>query len=551
MQRPISPQPYEAMAFPDVDKITTKVSIARDDELLLQRSTTDVAPAKRLTAHQFKHQSQMDGICFPMNDKRGTTTELDVEKGLVEDIGFNDTKGAPVSESATNAPSEYCREFHESNESFTSFFCGDGDNANTNNYAAEKVGLTCTMSVSLPAQDTPERLLVRKIVNEQPRGSPNFSQILRKTEDSNDVDIDRNCIDEAANGAIHLMAIEDINQLGATHCDFVSAFEAITMIGATGDIEPSPEESLSSVFSSEILHELYRHCMDAKTDENGITDPSKWEPVRYYLLANSDLVQTAARIQSPGGLTPFHQICRHNPPLDIVELFVASAGLEIMSWTDKRGMLPLHYACAYNASIDVIEALVLLYPESRLKQDAKGETPLHYAVTNMSLSVDAIEKVCVKGSASAADHLGMLPFHYAIMHRAYFNLSTAKVLVHVFPEGLTCPDRIGRIPILSLVKSCHLPETLDLLEFTFALNPALCKGDIGLMLLNNLGDCARRIGKSENIQILLSLLLDHNPAPSYSFLATLNDLQRWLKKGDKFEKKSVLQKLMRRKRNIL
>jgi ankyrin repeat protein len=541
-----SSQLHEAMASPEMEKIISNVSIERQHDDLMKGSTTTISPPKQVTPRrtgQTKYQEQQDGMYPPIHVTRGATSEFGGEEGLVENNDFDDTKSAPWSRSATKPPSECNREIHEIDESFAHFICSDGDNANTNN-AARNAGSPHQISVASPTQDKPGGF---PVVN-----SPRFSQIRRKTKDSNHEKFDPDFIDEATNAAIYQIMMEDMNQLGSNHCcDNVSCDDAMRTISATGDMEPPQKESLSSVFSVETVHELYRQCMETKPDENGVTDPSKWESVRNCLFSSCDLVQTAARIQSPGGLTPFHQICRHNPPLDIVELFVAHAGFEVMSFTDKGGMLPLHYACLHNTSVNVIEALVQLYPEGRLKQDAKGETPLHYAVTNMSLSVDAIDKVCIKDAAGAADQRGMLPFHYAIMHKAYFNPSTIKVLINAFPEGLTCPDRKGRIPIRSLVKSCHLPETLELLEFAFALDPALCKGDIGLMLLKNLGDCARRVGKSNNIQTLLKLLLEYNPEPSDSFLTALKDLPRWLNKGDKYEKKSVFQRFMPRKRNIL
>jgi ankyrin repeat protein len=74
-------------------------------------------------------------------------------------------------------------------------------------------------------------------------------------------------------------------------------------------------------------------------------------------------------------------------------------------------MLPLHYACIFPVSVEVIDALVQLYPESLVKQNVKGATPLHFAVTNSNATVDFVDfvnQVCVERAASAADDKGML-----------------------------------------------------------------------------------------------------------------------------------------------
>jgi hypothetical protein len=327
--------------------------------------------------------------------------------------------------------------------------------------------------------------------------------------------------------------------------------ERESQVSTGGDRKPAFDDYRANTaerFTVEMVHELYRLCLLTKPDDNSeVTNSEAWDPVRSYLLSDNELVRCAAGIRSHAGLTPFHQICRHNPPLDVIELFIACAGVDVVQTRDNAGMLPLHMACIHVSSVDVVDALITLFPESRIIQDGRGATPLHYAVMNIRCSDEVISKVCVESAAAATDESGMLPLHYVCVYKAYFRSATVTALMRAFPSALSTPDQKSRTPIRWLAKTCHLAETLELLKIAITLDPALAKGDIGLSLLSILGECARKVGRSENIQSFLNLLLEYNPEPSARYLALLESLPRWiLRKPLPKEKPTLLQMLSRR-----
>jgi ankyrin repeat protein len=303
----------------------------------------------------------------------------------------------------------------------------------------------------------------------------------------------------------------------------------VTGCDAHGSIFHSPS------FDVDMVHELYRLILQTREDSNLFQDNDKrhtsgsWDLVRHYLLtADFDLVNTAARITSPAGLTPLHQACQHDPPTDIIELFLTFAGPDILQIQDQNGMLPLHHACIHTTNESVIEALVEGYPDSLLAQDSKGFTPLHYSVTNLATSSRIVEKLCAYGAVTALDRDGMSPLHYVTIVKSYFQPSIISVLVLTNPQGLACPDREGRIPARYLARSCHELEICQILEHAIAIDPSLCKDDMALILLKGLVDCVKKVGKSINIQKLLDIILQNNPEQSHAFSLILKTLPSWL-----------------------
>ncbi|KAL7551089.1 hypothetical protein ACHAWF_014307 [Thalassiosira exigua] len=84
------------------------------------------------------------------------------------------------------------------------------------------------------------------------------------------------------------------------------------------------------------------------------------------------------------GRTPLHFALGNveNPPTsELVKLLAGKTG-ESVKWPDENEMLPIHYACAYGASMDVLTELIGAWEESMQKTDAKGRTPLHFAMGN-------------------------------------------------------------------------------------------------------------------------------------------------------------------------
>jgi len=84
------------------------------------------------------------------------------------------------------------------------------------------------------------------------------------------------------------------------------------------------------------------------------------------------------------GRTPLHFALGNveNPPTpSLVKLLAGKTG-ESAKWPDENAMLPIHYACAYGATVDVLKVLICAWEESMTRTDAKGRTPLHFAMGN-------------------------------------------------------------------------------------------------------------------------------------------------------------------------
>jgi hypothetical protein len=460
------------------------------------------------------------------------------------DAALNETKSTSEDEEDPDSESEAQEDADELED--------DGSTEDIKNEGSEEVVLSDTENESAIQHDSIEETNASDATIEDTNDDE-----VRQTDDNDvsegavakiveDCESDQGLIEKATD--VYQVIQQDVEQqISIDDSDKKPAAKPTATNTANEDKLTSGEEAMPGAFGVEIVHELYRLCLQTKPDQDGLTDPSKWEPVRSYLLSSPKLVQQAARTRSSGGLTPFHQVCCHDPPIDIVELFASCVDLDILMLSCQRGMLPLHYACIHTASVEVIDALVQLYPESLVKQNAEGATPLHFAVANTNATVDLVDfvnQVCVERAASATDDKGMLPLHYATMYKACSKPPIVKILATAFPGGLSCSDLKGRVPVRWLAKSCHLDETLDLLEFSFALDPPLGKGDMGLLLLKHLEECARKNGKSDNIQKCLDLLLEHNPDPTEKYVKELKALPRWLKKGERAERKPLFRRLL-------
>jgi hypothetical protein len=77
-----------------------------------------------------------------------------------------------------------------------------------------------------------------------------------------------------------------------------------------------------------------------------------------------------------------HDVCRHNPPLDVIELLLTTLRHRrgITCSRDDDGRTPLHVAVAYGASPGVIGALARADPVPATMGDDDNRSPLHLAV---------------------------------------------------------------------------------------------------------------------------------------------------------------------------
>ena len=291
---------------------------------------------------------------------------------------------------------------------------------------------------------------------------------------------------------------------------------------------------------TESARELFQLCLDTKPVRPGFVDPSKWDSVRNCMLTNPHLMPIASRVTDDNGLTALHHACRHQPPVNVIELFVSCAGLETLSVADQYKRLPIHYACKNNASVEVIKALTQLNPACRIKQDQQGGTPLHYAIANKNAPIDMVVSVCSEEAACSSDQWGMIPLHHAVL-KDFPKPQAIKMIIIAYPLGLSEIDMKGRAPIHSLMRSCHVDAVAELLEFSLAIDPALAKGDMGLHLLILLREWADNHAKSSNAQKCLDLLLKNNPEPSEAYLKKLKGLPRWLNKGGAVKRRQFFQ----------
>jgi len=88
------------------------------------------------------------------------------------------------------------------------------------------------------------------------------------------------------------------------------------------------------------------------------------------------------------GENVLHDICRCNPPLDVIETLLTSLRhrRDCTSGKDEMGRTPLHVAAACGASPDVIDALARADPCPASIGDIDGRTPLHIAVMYLAYS---------------------------------------------------------------------------------------------------------------------------------------------------------------------
>ena len=117
------------------------------------------------------------------------------------------------------------------------------------------------------------------------------------------------------------------------------------------------------------------------------------------------------------GRTPLHFALGNveSPPTPpLVKLLVGQTG-ESAKWPDENAMLPIHYACAYGATVEVLTVLIQAWEESMNKTDAKGRTPLHFAMGNADRenSPQAVKLLLdlVPGGIDKIDAEKNLPLH--------------------------------------------------------------------------------------------------------------------------------------------
>ena len=211
-----------------------------------------------------------------------------------------------------------------------------------------------------------------------------------------------------------------------------------------------------------------------------LCDKGLWEEAQT-LLNDSGSEGKSAReaLSQPGGYgewTALHLACKHNPPVQIVQILCDFSPVSIETF-DLYTKLPLHYAVEAGASTKVIKALVNACPESITGIDANCCTPLHLSMKastrDASLSdeqvrpfpkVDEIKLLLDQEGAViwTADDNGYIPLHYAACNLHKCDISALRKLIDVDVKSIVAQDDEGMTALhLALLKSTEIPISVN------------------------------------------------------------------------------------------
>ncbi len=110
---------------------------------------------------------------------------------------------------------------------------------------------------------------------------------------------------------------------------------------------------------------------------------------------------------------------------------------------DDNGSTPLHIACRGNPPLDVIQALLNAFPSTVCDQDVDGNTPLHIAASQPSMSLAVLEallNVCPI-AASVKNKEGLMPLHMTCRY-APTNDGVIEFLMTVNLGALECRTKV-------------------------------------------------------------------------------------------------------------
>jgi ankyrin repeat protein len=101
-----------------------------------------------------------------------------------------------------------------------------------------------------------------------------------------------------------------------------------------------------------------------------------WSPeVIQYLV---DQWPESVKVASNSGDLPLHRACSNQALLAVVQ-YLVEQWPESVKRADNYGWLPLHYACTNQTPLAVVQYLVEQWPESVQHRTARGKTPLDIA----------------------------------------------------------------------------------------------------------------------------------------------------------------------------
>lgn len=117
---------------------------------------------------------------------------------------------------------------------------------------------------------------------------------------------------------------------------------------------------------------------------NGKESAAAAAAIKAALLEESSAASSSEKVNI--GENVLHDICRYDPPLDVIETLLMSLRHRrgATSGTDDAGRTPLHVASASGACPDVIDALIRANPRPASEGDKDGRSPLHIAVRSLA-----------------------------------------------------------------------------------------------------------------------------------------------------------------------
>lgn len=135
---------------------------------------------------------------------------------------------------------------------------------------------------------------------------------------------------------------------------------------------------------------------------------------------------------------PLHEVCRHQPPIELVTLLL-ELHEDAVRLPGRYGYLPLHFACSTGASVEVVARLMEVHPAAtRCRDEIDDALPLHLAA-RWGASEDVLMEILTahpEGSfmrdasgKSPLDHARSLPATSEIRSYAVNALETAPIFV--------------------------------------------------------------------------------------------------------------------------
>jgi ankyrin repeat protein len=205
--------------------------------------------------------------------------------------------------------------------------------------------------------------------------------------------------------------------------------------------------------------ELRKLCLDAvRGDERTFIPIRQW----FHIMVRKPktrynqkcLLAETKYVHSWDQQTPLHKLLSKCPPLDVIELYRASAP-EVVMMMDENGMLPLHVVCynyhyfmipyaTHRWTLGLLDMLTKQHPETLCMKDRFGSSPL-----------DIMKN---RGWFQQTDNNEMMLLHHACMH--VISLPLLKFIVDGSPDGFNIADNYGRTPS-ALLKTSGLAELED------------------------------------------------------------------------------------------